>query len=771
MSAVLGADIPRPDSEHAAVILGNEFPAQSESAWERYAGQLAAAATQLRGQQPVQDEIVSAVAAQSGQWADATLTVVLQRRDSLSHRIDFYALAAGCAGRVATALWATKLHMAESVSAAEAAISAARAEIEPQISAALAVGDGPQASVLMQLLADRIQTAITAAQDEVAAESAAGTAAVGDEQRRLAAAPAAGLPAATEPAAAHHPTLGNTPAATAHQPAPAAPAVELAGHHATLGDTPAAAAHQPAPTPTTTETGQGQSDPATDPTRTAGADPRPAPGDAPSAASPPPAPQAAPPQLPSAPHLSPPAPPSNPTSAGAGSSPSLTGGSATSAGNPATAPTAASSTAPQSTAPASGGRIPPAAPAVPLVGGAAVPAAAAPSASAAGPVRASTLGPVPSTSPGTLTPATSSPAATGAASTAAAATSTASAPAVMGSPAALGTGGLGAAVPPAAAVTTPPAAATAAAAPAAGPINSAVPLGVPLLSGSSAAGGLDRTGEDLAQATDAATAILTACVAQARLRGWGGQDFGWGVAIMRAPTGLLTAWLATSYGPSYIPRGVRLPEGVRLVEPPAAVGGDVLTLLVDQMAARSAAEPGARTLVVAATAPVGRVQDWAAKLGARAVSVDERTVTPAPAGPGGQHRCEAAMPWDWRQANGFRPDQRRNVAVHRAAAALAPVTLPACTRVVEAIQRGHTLPESAWAEAEAEQATARVAYNMAAAAGGAPGAAPLAHVFRVLAASDAALSLRDTTTEGLADVLYAARLAGAPLPSDEAADR
>lgn len=770
MSAVLGADIPRPDSEHAAVILGSEFPAQSESAWERYAGQLAAAATQLRSEQPVQDEIVSAVAAQSGQWADAALTVCLRRRDSLAHRIDYYALAAGCAGRVATALWATKLHMAESVSAAEAAIGAARAEIEPQISAALAVGDSPQASVLMQLLADRIQTAITSAQDEVAAESAAGTAAVGDEQRRLTAATPPGPTAATEPAGTHHPTLGDTPAVAAHQPIPS-PAVELAGHHAALSDTPAAAAHQPAPTPTS-ENGQTDPSPASD--RPAGvADPHPAPGDASPAASPPlTAPPTAPPQLPAAPHLAPMTTPNNPAAAGAGSPPSLTGTSTTSGGTPATAPAAGGSTAPPSTAAAPGGRIPAAAPAaVPLVGGGAAGlAAAAPSASSAGPAA---LGPVSSSSPGNLTPVPTT-SATGAASTAAAATSAASAPtghAVM-SPAALGPAPLGAPVPPAAAAATPTAAATAAAVPAAAAANSAVPLGVPLLSGAPAAGGMDRTGENLAQAIDAATAILTACVAQARLRGWGGQDFGWGVAIYRAPTGLLTAWLATSYGPSYIPRGVRLPEGVRLVEPPpAAGGGDVLSLLVDQMAARSAAEPGARTLVLAATQPVARVQDWAAKLGAQAVSVDERTVTPAPAGPGGQHRCEAAMPWDWQQANVVRPAQRRGVAVHRAAAALAPVTLPACARVVEAIQRGHALPESAWAEAEAEQATARVAYNMAAAAGGAPGAAPLAHVFRVLAASDAALSLRDTSNEGLADVLYAARLAGAPLPSDEAADR
>ena len=87
--------------------------------------------------------------------------------------------------------------------------------------------------------------------------------------------------------------------------------------------------------------------------------------------------------------------------------------------------------------------------------------------------------------------------------------------------------------------------------------------------------GLDgATGDVLiGQAADAARSILETVIAQTRQAGYGSsQGFVWAVTVIAERTGGVTAWLATSEGPSYIPRGVRVPDDVRLAVTDQVVG-------------------------------------------------------------------------------------------------------------------------------------------------------------------------------------------------------
>jgi hypothetical protein len=294
--------------------------------------------------------------------------------------------------------------------------------------------------------------------------------------------------------------------------------------------------------------------------------------------------------------------------------------------------------------------------------------------------------------------------------------------------------------------------------------------------------GLDgATGDVLiGQAADAARSIVEAVVAQTRHAGYGSSQFVWAVTVIAERMGEITAWLATSEGPSYVPRGVRVPDDVRLaVTDPvvgrqlweaadAAGGADPLEVLARHAELRDAAAPGLRVLAFAASVPMGRVSDWAATVGGRPVSVDPRTIDPAPSHSDlGQHRCAAAMPWEWRQAKAFSERQRLQVAARHMlmAASAGHLNDPACERVMDAFDRRAPITDSDWADVRQAFAVACVNYEIArSGANSGGGATPVEWAFRTARAAEVVWCVRDfRSAEGCADLLYASRLAGAPL--------
>ncbi|OLT97882.1 hypothetical protein [Mycobacterium syngnathidarum] len=309
-----------------------------------------------------------------------------------------------------------------------------------------------------------------------------------------------------------------------------------------------------------------------------------------------------------------------------------------------------------------------------------------------------------------------------------------------------------------------------------------VPVAMPMQQMRTFSATPDATGEVLiGQAADAARSIVESMIAQTRKMGYAGSGFSWAVSMLYERTGAVTAWLASSEGPSYIPLGVRVPDDVRLAvtdavvgrqlweESAAAGGADPLKLLAQHAELHDAATPGSRVLVLASSLPKDRVSDWAANLGARPVSVDSRTIDAASANGAGQHRCAVAMPWEWQQANRFTEQQRWQVAAQHAtlAATAGHLTEPRCTRVIDLFERQKPISDSDWADVREACAKTYVDYFMAqsrisAVGGGDP--TPLEWAFRTARAAEVVACLRDhATTEGCADLLYATRLAGAPL--------
>ncbi len=310
--------------------------------------------------------------------------------------------------------------------------------------------------------------------------------------------------------------------------------------------------------------------------------------------------------------------------------------------------------------------------------------------------------------------------------------------------------------------------------------GSAGPVAVPM-SQVRAIGMEAATGDVLiGQAVDAARSIVESLAAQTRHVGYGtSQGFAWAVTVLAERSGAFTAWLASSDGPSYIPLGVRVPEDVRLAvtdpvagrqlweEAAAAGGANPLEVLIRHAELRDATAPGLRVLALASTLPLDRVKDWAALRGARAVSVDPRTIDPAPADNGGQHRCAAAMPWEWNQAHKFTEQQRLQIAARHMlmAATAGHLTDAACERVMDAFERRKPITESDWADVNQARAAAAVNYDLArmgVSMGG--GATPPEWAFRTARAAEVVWCLREHgSAAGCADLLYAARLAGAPL--------
>ena len=129
------------------------------------------------------------------------------------------------------------------------------------------------------------------------------------------------------------------------------------------------------------------------------------------------------------------------------------------------------------------------------------------------------------------------------------------------------------------------------------------------------------------------------------------------------------------------------------------------------------------------------------------------------------HRCQVAMPWEWRQANAFDTQSRLQVAArHMRMSALAGhLTGRGCETVMRLFESRKPIPDEVWADVAAERSQALIALQMAGSMAGQGGADP-ARAFRTARAAEVMACLKYFhTAEGCADLLYAARLAGAPL--------
>lgn len=278
------------------------------------------------------------------------------------------------------------------------------------------------------------------------------------------------------------------------------------------------------------------------------------------------------------------------------------------------------------------------------------------------------------------------------------------------------------------------------------------------------------------QAVDAGRDVISAMVAQSV--GVGYIEIHYAVALVYERGGTVSAWMATSEGASYVPLGVRVPQAVQLSvtdpvvghelwEMSAAAGGaNPLEIVVRQAAAREMAAPGGRVLAVASSLPMGQVIDWAGEVGARPVSVDPKAITVAAAPDMAMvHRCAVAMPWEWRQANAFSEQDRLKVAerhMHMASTA-GHLSSGACEEVIELFESRQPIDEALWRDVDRARFMSLIEYEMAMRSAGQGGAEP-ARALASARAAEVVLCLRNyATAEGCADLLYASRLAGAPL--------
>lgn len=276
------------------------------------------------------------------------------------------------------------------------------------------------------------------------------------------------------------------------------------------------------------------------------------------------------------------------------------------------------------------------------------------------------------------------------------------------------------------------------------------------------------------QAADVGRDVITALLAQTK----GYMPIDYAVSVMYEHGGQVSAWLATSEGASYIPLGVRIPPDVKLSvtdpvigrtlwESSAKAGGaNPLDVVVRQAQEREMAAPGSRVLAIASSLPMDQVMDWAAEVSARPVAVDPKSITkPAAVDMAMAHRCAVAMPWEWNQANRFDESERRRVAARHGYMAMTAggLTSGPCEEVVELFDAGQPIPESLWHEVATARMKPLTEYMLQMQSAGHGGADP-ARALAAARAAEVVLCLRHSTTaEGCADLLYATRLAGAPL--------
>ncbi|SIJ21254.1 Uncharacterised protein [Mycobacteroides abscessus subsp. abscessus] len=274
----------------------------------------------------------------------------------------------------------------------------------------------------------------------------------------------------------------------------------------------------------------------------------------------------------------------------------------------------------------------------------------------------------------------------------------------------------------------------------------------------------------IGQAAAAGQAVLESLIGQTRGQGYLNVD--WAVAVTWDRSGQVGAWLASGDGPSFIPLGVRVPEEVRVSTSDPVVGdqlreafrggGDPVEMLVRHAELREEIAPGDRVLALASSLPYSRVADWAGALGARPVTVDPMSVEAI--APAGAHRCAAASAWDWRQANAFAAEDRLRVASRH--------MLMACNvanfwdvnvgKVQTLFQEGKPIDAAIWAGVRDEYHKAVVNYQLAKATGN--GGVEAIKAFVKARAAETVLCVQNAATaDGCADLLYASRMAGAPL--------
>lgn len=311
--------------------------------------------------------------------------------------------------------------------------------------------------------------------------------------------------------------------------------------------------------------------------------------------------------------------------------------------------------------------------------------------------------------------------------------------------------------------------------------SSLAPVPVQTTPGVRGVGADGATGDVLfTQAMDAGRDVITALLAQTK----GYMAIDYAVSVMWERSGQVSAWLATSEGASYIPLGVRVPQDVALAitdpvvgrqlwdETAAAGGGDPLEVVVRQAQAREMAAPGARVLAIASSVKMDRVQDWAGEVKARPVSVNPNTVARDIELPPTRHRCQVAMPWEWQQAHAFSEETRHQIAARHVmmAAVEGHLHSPACEKVMDLFESRKPIDDALWPEVQKERFMALIEYQSAMSQAGHGGAADPARALATARAAEVVECLRThTTAEGCADLLYATRLAGAPLSSGEAA--
>ena len=129
------------------------------------------------------------------------------------------------------------------------------------------------------------------------------------------------------------------------------------------------------------------------------------------------------------------------------------------------------------------------------------------------------------------------------------------------------------------------------------------------------------------------------------------------------------------------------------------------------------------------------------------------------------------MPWEWRQANAFTAQQRLQVAarhMHMAATA-GHLSGGACEKVMRLFEERKPIDDALWKEVRDARYVAVIEYELAVDRLGYGGWEP-ARKFATARAAEVMECLRHYyTVDGCADLLYATRLAGAPLSPDAAA--
>ncbi len=271
--------------------------------------------------------------------------------------------------------------------------------------------------------------------------------------------------------------------------------------------------------------------------------------------------------------------------------------------------------------------------------------------------------------------------------------------------------------------------------------------------------------------------VITALVAQTL--GSGYVEIHYAASVIWERGGTISAWLATSEGASYIPLGVRIPQDVRMsVTDPIvghqlwasaadAGGANPLETVVRQAEAREQAAPGARVLAIASSLPMGQVIDWAGAVGARPVSVSPREVERSTGlDMSLLHRCAVAMPWEWGVVNTFDERDRLKVAARHSQMAASATQLSgrATDRVIDLFEQRKPIEDALWADVAKQRFMSLIEYQTAMKNAGAGGAESAARLLATARAAEVVLCLRDfNTVDGCADLLYASRLAGAPL--------